>query len=69
MHCHFLLQGIFLTQGIEPEPASPTWQADSLPMATWEASIGRYKMFVFFLMRLALCFSATSFPSSVSIGF
>ena len=30
-------------QGIEP--TSPTWQADYLPLATWEAPIGRYKMF------------------------
>ena len=29
MDCHFLLQGIFLTPGIEPR--SPALQADSLP--------------------------------------
>ena len=30
--CHFLLQGIFLTQGgMEPEPAAQALQADSLP--------------------------------------
>ena len=29
MGCHLLLQGIFLTQGIEP--TSPTLQADLLP--------------------------------------
>ena len=32
VRCHFLLQGIFLTQGLNPgiEPRSPTLQADSL---------------------------------------
>ena len=31
MHCHFLLQGIFLTQGCEAVcPVSPTLQVDSL---------------------------------------
>ena len=33
--CHFLLQGIFLTQGSSPH--FPHWQADSLPPATREA--------------------------------
>ena len=28
--CHFLLQGIFLTQGSNPSPLH--WQADSLPL-------------------------------------
>ena len=33
MGCHFLLQGIFLTQGLNPglEPRSPALQAESLP--------------------------------------
>ena len=33
MDCHYLLQGIFPTQGLNPgiEPRSPTLQADSLP--------------------------------------
>ena len=30
MGCHFLLQGIFPTQGLNPSPA---WQADSSPMS------------------------------------
>lgn len=34
--CHFLLQGTFLTPGVKPE--SPALQADSLPLATTEAS-------------------------------
>ena len=29
--CHFLLQGIFLTQGLNP--SVPHWQADSLPLS------------------------------------
>ena len=33
MGCHFLLQGIFLTQGFEPaSPVFPALQADSLPL-------------------------------------
>ena len=32
--CHFLLKGIFPDPGFEPEsPASPAWQADSLPLS------------------------------------
>ena len=30
--CHFLIQGIFLTQGSNPSPALP---ADSLPLSHW----------------------------------
>ena len=29
--CHFLLQGIFLTQGLNP--CLPHWQVDSLPLS------------------------------------
>ena len=29
--CHFLLQGIFLTHGLNPHPLH--WQADSLPLS------------------------------------
>ena len=32
---HFLLQGIFPTQGVNPHLLN--WQADSLPVCTWEA--------------------------------
>ena len=32
--CHFLLQGIFLTQGSNLHLLS--WQADSFPLSTWE---------------------------------
>ena len=31
--CHFLLQGIFLTRGLNPSPVSPALQADSLPLS------------------------------------
>ena len=31
MGCHFLLQGIFLTQGLNPHLLP--WQADSLPLS------------------------------------
>ena len=31
--CHFLLQGIFPTQGSNPRPLH--WQADSLPLTLW----------------------------------
>ena len=31
--CHFLLQGIFLTQGSDPSLLH--WQADSLPLTLW----------------------------------
>ena len=34
--CHFLLQGIFPTQGASLDPLH--WQARSLPLATWEAA-------------------------------
>ena len=33
--CHILLQGIFLTQGLNPHLLN--WQADSLSLSTWEA--------------------------------
>ncbi|CAI9163752.1 unnamed protein product [Rangifer tarandus platyrhynchus] len=32
-YCHFLLQGIFLTQGSNSLLGSPAWQADSLPLS------------------------------------
>ena len=33
MACHFLLQGIFLTQGLNPRLLSPLqWQMNSLPL-------------------------------------
>ena len=36
--CHFLLQGIFLTQGSNVSLFHPLlWQVDSLPLYTWEA--------------------------------
>ena len=36
--CHFLIQGIFLTQGSKPHLLCLLhWQADSLPLFTWEA--------------------------------
>ena len=36
--CHFLLQGIFLTQESNPHlPCLLHWQMDSLPLAIWEA--------------------------------
>ena len=31
--CHFLLQGIFLTQGLNPSLWLLLWQADSLPLS------------------------------------
>ena len=31
--CHFLLQGIFLTQGLDPHVVSPALQADSLSLS------------------------------------
>ena len=38
MACHFLLQGIFLTQGSNPYLLYILhWQADSLPLTTCEA--------------------------------
>ena len=38
MGCHFLLQGIFLTQGSNPHLLCLLyWQADSLPLSHWEA--------------------------------
>ena len=38
--CHFLLQGIFRTQGSNPRLLHLLhWPADSLPLATWEAHI------------------------------
>ena len=41
MGCHFLLQGIFLTQGSNPHLLSLLhWQVDSLPPTTWEARQG-----------------------------
>ena len=33
--CYSLLQGIFLTQGLNPHLLN--WQADSLSLSTWEA--------------------------------
>ena len=33
--CHFLLQGIFLTQGSNPPLRLLHWQADSLPLSHW----------------------------------
>ena len=35
--CHFLLQGIFPTQG--STPCLLRWQADSLPLSPWEAHL------------------------------
>ena len=40
--CHFLLQGIFLTQGIKPtSPVSPALQADSLPAEPFRVAPSR----------------------------
>ena len=36
--CHFLLQGIFPTQRLNPHPLPLLhWQADPLPLTAWEA--------------------------------
>jgi len=40
--CHVLFQGTFPTQGLKPHLFCHLhWQAGSLPLATWEAQIGR----------------------------
>ena len=41
--CHSFLQGIFLTQGLNPRPVSPALQADSSPT---EPLVGRLLLFV-----------------------
>ena len=38
--CHFLFQGVFLTQGLNPHLLH--WQADSLPPATRDAHCAHY---------------------------
>ena len=37
MGCHFLLQGIFPTQGLNP--CLLCWQTDSLPLSYWEVFV------------------------------
>ena len=38
--CHFLLQGIFLTQGLNLHLLH--WQEDSLPLSHWESPLTPY---------------------------
>ena len=60
--CHFLLQSIFPTQGIEPtSPASPTWQADSLPLGHLESP---QRSQIWHEVSDDLCFIIRSLPHS-----
>ena len=43
--CHFLLQRIFLTQGLNPQLlVSCYWQADSLPLHHWGSQLFHYSI-------------------------
>ena len=44
--CHFLLQGIFPTQG--SNPGLPHWQEDSLPVSHKESTLYIYPFWIFF---------------------
>ena len=64
MGCHFLLQGIFLTQ--ENEPASPALQVDSLPLShqgSPEWRLSKWYTFIVLLNLYNISFGPnTAFP-------
>ena len=72
--CHFLLQGIFPTQGLDPgiEPTSPAWQVDSLSLShlgslCW-TEVTKAGIFVSFLiLGKRLCLSPLS--KMLAMGF
>ena len=46
--CHFLLQGIFLTQGLNLNLLCPVhWQADSLPLVPFGKPFGLFSVLQF----------------------
>ena len=50
--CHFLLQGIFPMQGLNPSLSCLLhWQAGSLPSATWEAPLSLVPLTVFYCLQ------------------
>ena len=53
MGCHFLLKGIFLTQGLNPlEKCLLHWQADSLPTVPPEKPLGVSGRHLVLILRL-----------------
>ena len=68
--CHVLLQGIFLTQGLNLSLLSLLhWQADSLPLAP-SILFWLFLRFIYlFLAVLSLCCCARSFSSCASRGY
>ena len=55
--CHFLLQGIFLTPGLNPRLLPFLhWQVDSLPLAIWEAHVNQLYSNKIFL-KIKMCHS------------
>ena len=59
MGCHFLLQGIFPTQG--PNPCLLNWQADSLPLSH-QGSPGRHSVLFKWKKESHTCPLSPSFP-------
>ena len=61
--CHFLLQGIFLIQGLNPCLLSPPhWQADSLPLHHMGSPNGC--LVAYYLASVCLWFSTNFLPCS-----
>ena len=60
MGCHFLLQGIFLTQGSNPRLLGLLlWQADPLPLSHKPLTDRGLRKSTFVFDSLALCFPST----------
>ena len=65
--CHFLLQGIFQTQGLNLCLLCLLhyWQADSLPLATWEALTRSHRSFL--LLEEEMCTAASDYSAGEKV--
>ena len=63
--CHFLLQGLYLTQGLNPRLLHLLhWQADCLPLSHWESPGKVYSCSTQDLYKCQIIF-LESFPSQI----